>query len=136
MNLTIGFHQTTIEASRSILTSGFRPSESGMLGPGIYFATNYSATDFKRNQSTEGGAIFCAVLDMGRVCEIYENKQDAHDYSKKYNSKYLRHGAGDAYDEFVVYSESQVVEYTIVVERRAIESFRARHKRDVCCQWM
>lgn len=106
-----------------------------MLGPGIYFATNYGATDFKRNQSTEGGAIFCAVLDMARVCEIYD-KNDDHNYSKHFNSKYLRHGAGVEYDEFVVYSESQVLEYTIIVEQRAIDSFRARNRREYCnCIW-
>lgn len=131
VNLTIGFHQTTIEASRSILTNGFRPSKSGMLGPGIYFATNYAATDFKRNQSTEGGAIFCAVIDMARVCEIYE-KSDDQNYSQHFNSKYLRHGAGDLYDEFVVYSESQIVEYTIIVEQKAIDSYRERNKRECC----
>jgi predicted outer membrane repeat protein len=126
--MTIGFHQTTIEASRSILATGFKPSKSGMLGPGIYFATNYDATEFKRNQSTEGGAIFCAVLDMGRVREVVD-KNDSLNYSKTYNSKYLRHGAGDAYDEFVVYSESQVVEYTIIVEQAAIDSYRAKNQR-------
>lgn len=131
VNLTIGFHQTTIDAARSILTTGFKPSKTGMLGPGIYFANNYDATDHKRNQSTEGGAIFCAVLDLGRVLEI-QDKTYSGNYSKYFNSKYLHHGGGEVYDEFVVYRESQVIEYTIIVEQEAINSYRERHTKRFC----
>ena len=131
LNIVCGFHQTTIAAARSILTTSFRLSDDGMLGPGIYFANNYDITDHKRNQSTEGGAIFCAKIDMGKICLI-ENKSDNLDRRKQYNSKYLVHGGGDKYDEFVIYDESQIIEYTIVVEQEAIDNFRKTNKKPYC----
>lgn len=130
-NIVVGFHQTTIPAARSILTSSFKLSESGMLGPGIYFANNYDITDHKRNQSTEGGAIFCCKIDMGKVFE-FENKNNDIDMRKQYNSKYLVHGAGELYDEFVIYNENQIINYTIVVEQRAIDNFRLNAQKPYC----
>lgn len=47
-NIVTGYHQTTIESARSILATCFRPSKRGMLGPGIYFANNYIATERKK----------------------------------------------------------------------------------------
>ncbi|RNA22703.1 hypothetical protein BpHYR1_036831 [Brachionus plicatilis] len=121
INIVVGFHQTTIEAAKSILTSNFLTSKDGMLGPGIYFANNYDITEHKRNQSTEGGAIFCAKIDMGKVLEI-RDKMDNRDVHKLYNS-------GEKFDEYVIYSNDQIIEYTIIVENLAIENFR---KRDNC----
>jgi hypothetical protein len=131
VNLVIAYHQTTIQAAKSILTTAFKPSKSGMLGPGIYFANNYEITDHKRNQSTEGGAIFCAKIDLGRVHEMY-NKNDTLDYSRYFNSKYLHHGGGDLYDEFVIYNDNQIIEYTIVVEMDAINSYRDQNRKPFC----
>lgn len=131
INILIGFHQTTIEAAKSILTSNFLPSKNGMLGPGIYFANNYDVTEHKRNQSTEGGAIFCAKIDLGRVLEI-RDKMDNRDVHKLYNSKYLHHQGGEKFDEYVVYSADQIIEYTIIVEMLAIKNFRKRFKKPVC----
>ena len=133
LNIQIGFHQTTIEAAKSILTTSFRASPAGMIGPGIYFANNYDITEHKRNQSTEGGAIFCARIDMGRVCEIHDKNDNRADMSAKYDSKYLHHTGGDKYDEFVVYDPSQILEYTIVVESDAIENYRRASRRTCCC---
>lgn len=131
VNIAVGFHQTTIEVARMILTTSFKLSEDGMIGPGIYFANNYDITEHKRNQSTEGGAIFCAKIDMGKVCVI-DNKIDDTDLSKKFNSKYLAHGGGEKYDEFVIYNENQIIEYTIVVEQEAIDNFRKNVNKPYC----
>jgi len=131
INVVCGFHQTTIEAARSILTTSFRLSDDGMLGPGIYFANNYDITDHKARQGNNGGAIFCAKIDMGKVCMI-ENKNDNVDQRKQYNSKYLVHGGGDKFDEFVVYDENQIIEYTIVVEQEAIGNFRKNATKPYC----
>lgn len=132
VNIVVGFHQTTIAAARSILTTSFKLSTSGMLGPGIYFANNYEVTERKRNQSTEGGAIFVAKIDMGKVCVVNSKDDNAHDVSKYYNSKYLVHGAGDTYDEYVIYNENQIIEYTIVVEQEAIDNFRKNSNKPYC----
>lgn len=131
INIVVGFHQTTIEAAKSILASNFLPSKTGMLGPGIYFANNYDITEHKRNQSTEGGAIFCAKIDMGKVLEI-RDKMDDRDVHKQYNSKYLHHQGGEKFDEYVVYSPDQIIEYTIIVEMLAIKNFRKNLKKPVC----
>jgi hypothetical protein len=132
INIMIGFHQTTIQAARSILTTSFKPSSSGMIGPGIYFANNYDITDHKRNQNTEGGAIFCAMIDMGKVLEIHSKYTSNDDVSKYFNSKYLHHQSGDKLDEFVIYNEKQIIEYTIIVEKKAIENFRRNIKKPYC----
>lgn len=132
VNIITGFHQTTIQAARSILTTSFKPSTSGMIGPGIYFANNYDITDHKRNQSTEGGAIFCAKIDMGKVLEIHDKYNSNDDVSKYFDSKYLHHGAGDKLDEFVIYNEKQIIEYTIIVENKAIENFRKNTDKPYC----
>jgi hypothetical protein len=42
------------------------------------------------------------------------------------------HGGGDKYDEFVIYDESQIIEYTIVVEQEAIDNFRKTNKKPYC----
>lgn len=131
VNLMIGFHQTTIEAAKSILLTGFRSSKSGMLGPGIYFANNYDVTEHKRNQSTEGGAIFCAKIDMGKVYEM-NDKNNEINYGRYFNSKYLHHAGGVVYDEFVVYNDSQILEYTLIVEMNAINNYRLQHKKPFC----
>ena len=130
-NIVIGFHQTTIESAKSILTTSFRPSPSGMIGKGIYFANNYDITEHKRNQSTEGGAIFCARVDLGKVFEM-SDKTDNRDLSKYFNSKYLHHAGGAQYDEFVVYSDEQIVDYVIIVESKAIDSYRRRSQKNYC----
>ena len=131
VNICIGFHQTTIAAAKSILTTTFRPSETGMIGPGIYFANNYDITEHKRNQSTEGGAIFCARIDMGKVYEIV-SKDDQRDLSKFYNTKYLHHMGGEKFDEFVVYSHEQILDYVIIVENKAIENYRKTVQKPYC----
>ncbi len=131
VNICIGFHQTTIEAAKSILTTSFKPSKQGMIGPGIYFANNYDITEHKRNQSTEGGAIFCARIDMGKIYEIV-SKDDQRDLSKSFNCKYLHHMGGEKFDEFVVYSHEQILDYVIVVENKAIENYRNTVQKPYC----
>ena len=131
VNICIGFHQTTIDAAKSILTTSFKASESGMIGPGIYFANNYDITEHKRNQSTEGGAIFCARIDLGKVYEI-SSKDDQRNLSKSYNSKYLHHIGGEKYDEFVVYSHEQILDYVIIVENEAIQNYRKTVTKPYC----
>lgn len=131
VNVCIGFHQTTIAAAKSILTTNFRPSENGMIGPGIYFANNYDITDHKKRGCGEGGAIFCAKIDMGRVFEIV-SKDDQRDLSKSYNSKYLHHMGGEKFDEFVVYSHEQIIDYVIIVENMAIENYRKTIQKPYC----
>ncbi|CAF1111896.1 unnamed protein product, partial [Brachionus calyciflorus] len=131
VNIAVGFHQTTIEAAKCILATQFLPSKDGMLGPGIYFANNYDITENKRNQSTEGGAIFCAKIDLGKVLEI-SDKLDSRDVHKSYNTKYLHHQGGEKFDEYVIYSADQIIEYTIIVEMQAIKNFRKRTKKRYC----
>ncbi len=131
VNICIGFHQTTIAAAKSILTTSFKPSSSGMIGPGIYFANNYDITEHKRNQGTEGGAIFCARIDLGKVFEI-TSKDEARDLSRFYNSKYLHHLGGEKFDEFVVYSHEQILDYVIIVENEAINNYRRSVTKPYC----
>ena len=39
-----GYHGTTAYAAAQIITSGFRPSRGGMLGPGVYWSDDVKKT--------------------------------------------------------------------------------------------
>ena len=48
-NIVIGYHQTTIDAMKSIIQTEMKASSKGWLGKGIYFANNMEATFTKAN---------------------------------------------------------------------------------------
>ncbi len=62
------YHQTTPQAGKSILATGFHPGQSGICGGAIYFTGSPKDTDAK----TVGGRGFIieAVVDMGRMKEM------------------------------------------------------------------
>ena len=68
---------------------------------------------------------------MGKVYEI-ASKDDVRELSRFYNSKYLHHMGGEKFDEFVVYSHEQILDYVIVVENKAIENYRNTVQKPYC----
>jgi len=59
------FHQTSPEAGRSILKTGFRVGSGGLCGPAIYFSPSAKDTDVKAVGGR--GFIIEAMVDMGRM---------------------------------------------------------------------
>lgn len=68
---------------------------------------------------------------MGRVFEI-DSKYDESDVSEFYDSKYLHHQGGKQHDEYVIYDEDRIIEYTIIVEQEAIEDYRYDVEKPYC----
>ena len=124
VNIIIGYHQTSIEAMKSIVKTKLKPSASGMLGQGIYFANNYGATEGKANNF---GATICAKIDLQRMkmTERTDNKINAQDLLKqKFNSLYFIHPAETPrLDEFTIPDSSQILEYTVLVKDGPLKEY-------------
>jgi hypothetical protein len=69
--IVIGFHQTSHAAAAAIAQTNFKPSKTGWIGPGIYFATSLDHTEFKANQF---GAYICALVNLGKTKRITNPK--------------------------------------------------------------
>lgn len=119
-NVVIGFHQTTIESAKNILEKYFLPGKSGMLGPGIYFAINKDATEFKSLH--KGGAYFCASISLGKV----QITKDLTTIQPEYNSLYLNHRDGHKKDEFIITNAKQIREYVIVISKEKLEDYKKK----------
>jgi hypothetical protein len=81
------YHCTNREAARSIFASGkFRPGDSGMWGPGIYFAETEADARRKAQHATDGRCVIIgAKVWLGFVLEVpeargYLRQQDVYDY--------------------------------------------------------
>ncbi|KAA6402919.1 MAG: hypothetical protein EZS28_001560 [Streblomastix strix] len=64
INIVDGYHQTSREAARQIIQTGFRPGTGGIAGGGIYFALNVEDTNRKAHQK---GVILKCQVDIGRT---------------------------------------------------------------------
>lgn len=118
-NIVVGFHQTSIRNAAKIIEDDFIPSSSGMLGPGIYFATNFDATDNKANNF---GAIFVAQINLGRVEELDKQSRSG-PIKAGYQSKYYHHRDGPEKDEFIVRDSSQIIKYVMVADKNKINEY-------------
>ncbi|CAJ1444941.1 unnamed protein product [Effrenium voratum] len=64
---TVSYHMTSKTAAERILRSQrFRPSQQGMLGPFIYFASSAEDCEGKARQALMEGVILRAVVSMGQ----------------------------------------------------------------------
>ncbi|CAF2234531.1 unnamed protein product [Rotaria magnacalcarata] len=105
----VGFHQTDHKAAYSIAKTGFRGSKTGMLGPGVYFATSLDHTEFKAQQY---GTYICAKIDLGRT---FRTKTRNSTVPTNYDTVYFEHDRGA--DEFCVRKEQQIQSWIIVVDQ-------------------
>ena len=124
-NIVVGFHQTSIENVKLIIKSTIRPSSEGWIGSGIYFATNFAATENKANNK---GATLVARIHLGKVeeLEVKPSRRSAIGISDGYNSRYLHHDNGPKSDEFIIRDASQIEEYVVVVSKSAVKEYRER----------
>ena len=112
-NIIIGFHQTSLFATKKILADAFIKSKQGMLGEGIYFATSREATEIKVGGKGGYGSYFCAKISLGKVKTITAWPSEGH--VKKaipdgFNSLYLKHQEGPTKDEFIITSTDQILD--------------------------
>ncbi|KAM8845624.1 uncharacterized protein AB9W97_000682 [Spinachia spinachia] len=65
------YHGTTTEAAQSILEGGFRQSEGGMLGPGVYLSRDLQKASRYPTDRPEGGRVVIRVtVNVGKVIVI------------------------------------------------------------------
>ena len=119
-NIVVGFHQTSIENIKQIIksTSINRSSEDWMK-EGIYFATNFEATENKANNK---GATFVAKINLGKVEElnVRPSTRSANQIAYGYETRYFHHDNGPKYDEFIIRNSTQILEYVIVVSKSEV----------------
>jgi hypothetical protein len=71
--MTTYYHGTSIEAALQIQESGFRPSASGCLGPGVYYAATlekalvYAKRNSRQPGQVKGGVILKLKIDEGKM---------------------------------------------------------------------
>ncbi|KAA6388880.1 MAG: putative Aurora kinase [Streblomastix strix] len=70
-NIIAGYHQTSAQAARSIMQTGFRPGNRGIAVGGIYFALNRADTERKAHQK---GVILECQVDVGS-CKIMKQME-------------------------------------------------------------
>lgn len=123
-NVIVACHQTDISAAKAILNSYFFPSEKGMIGKGIYFATNKFATDFKSN--SPGLVYIYAKIFIGKFLPVKRKINPGIEWENEYNSIYYFDEGGDTpfRDEIVLQSSDQIIEYSIVVVKEKADEFR------------
>jgi RNA:NAD 2'-phosphotransferase (TPT1/KptA family) len=61
------YHGTSKEAAERIQKEGFKPSEGGMLGKGVYMSSDISKA---RAYAGGGGVVLEAEVDVGKVKKI------------------------------------------------------------------
>ncbi len=105
--IVVGFHQTSHVAAYSIAETGFRPSERGWIGRGVYFEKSLDHTEFKANQF---GAYIWAQVDLGRTKRVKIGEPLP---PPEYDTVYLAHDRGA--DEFCVRNLSQILSWIIVI---------------------
>lgn len=95
LRISILLHETGMAAAENIMRErNFRPSRSGYIGPGVYFAENKGACHLKANRK-EGSFIISAVK-LGKLLEVYHPdgsltqekvRQHGYDSVRGYRSK-------------------------------------------------
>ena len=63
----IMYHGTTLESAALIEQKGFRASDGGLLGPGVYVSRNMQKAQQYRGS---GGVILEVLVRVGLVCDI------------------------------------------------------------------
>jgi hypothetical protein len=61
------YHGTILESTALIEQKGFRASDGGLLGPGVYMSRNMQKAQQYRGS---GGVILEVLVRVGRVCHI------------------------------------------------------------------
>ena len=122
-NIVIGFHQTSIENVKKIINGAIQASSEGWIGSGIYFATNFAATETKANHK---GATLVAKIQLGRVEELRVTPftRSSIQIADGYNSRYLHHTNGPKFDEFIIRDASQIKEYVVVMSKKEVKKYR------------
>eukprot|EP00420_Gonyaulax_spinifera_P028395 CAMPEP_0197907086 /NCGR_PEP_ID=MMETSP1439-20131203/64047_1 /TAXON_ID=66791 /ORGANISM="Gonyaulax spinifera, Strain CCMP409" /LENGTH=350 /DNA_ID=CAMNT_0043528491 /DNA_START=82 /DNA_END=1131 /DNA_ORIENTATION=+ len=113
------YHQTSPEACRGIMATGFRLGHGGWCGNAIYFALTPQATKTKAITPHSGiGCMLEAVVDVGNklrypCCRYCGGRQDEHVYwteaqltSKGYDSIEIDPGDGP---EIIVYNKARIL---------------------------
>ncbi|KAG5844562.1 hypothetical protein ANANG_G00163820 [Anguilla anguilla] len=79
------YHGTTKEAAESIKREGFRPSEDGMLGRGVYLSRDPSkASDYPLDVNPADRRVLEVKVDLGKVKKI---DQQGHPLQKTWQTK-------------------------------------------------
>ena len=113
------YHQTSPEACRSILRTGFNLGHDGWCGGGVYFALSPQATKTKAITPHSGiGCMLEVKVEVGRVkkfpcCRYCGGRQDEHIPWTKHKLKASGHDSieinpGDG-PEIVIYDKRQVL---------------------------
>jgi len=123
-HILIGFHQTDQKSAFGISRTGFRPSEDGMLGSGVYFATCIEHTEFKANHR---GAYICARVNVGNVHRT-TRRFNNDDKKVSCDTVYFEHPLGS--DEFCVRDPKRIEQWIIVVNQDESALQAASSERD------
>lgn len=110
--IMIGFHQTNQAGAFGISKTGFRISDDGMLGPGVYFATCFEHTEFKANHR---GAYICARVNVGNVIKT-TSRNPAVNAAIACDTLYFDHRQHGS-DEFCVRNSDRIEQWIIVVNQ-------------------
>jgi hypothetical protein len=97
------FHGTSSENARSISIFGWRLSNSGRLGPGIYFTVQDAASAIARYRGHEdNGSVIEVEIDVGhmKALEGYQDDFNGAWYSQGYHTCKTLHPAWCGVPEF------------------------------------
>ena len=110
MTITM-YHGTTRSNARSIKREGFRPSSSGMLGPGVYCSRDINKA---RQYGGSNGVILRLEVSVGKVYVI-NNRSDRNSnwQNYDYDTAWVKPGVQDSGEEDCVRDPGriQVVDY-------------------------
>lgn len=122
-NFVVGFHQTSIESARNIIATYMKESSQGMLGKGIYFATNMEATNSK---ATDKGAILVAEICLKKVEVLYERPEQSRTNRilDGFDTRYFHDRRDPIHDEFIIRKSDQIKQYVVVVNKKEAREYR------------
>lgn len=105
------YHATSADNLASILTTGFRASTDGRLGPGVYFAPHvFDATRLALARYPKGGVVIYGQIPKGKQKNLWMAREDADrdtltSWQKEgYTSAWGRHPSwlGNSFDEICI----------------------------------
>ncbi|EOD17714.1 hypothetical protein EMIHUDRAFT_209643 [Emiliania huxleyi CCMP1516] len=103
MSGTIMYHGTTASRARSIVSNGFRPSSSGMLGPGVY-----ASRDIRKARQYGDGTMLTLRVSIGNVRVIRRGSerggqwQSTSSWRGKYDSAWVKPGVQPSGEEHCI----------------------------------
>lgn len=110
------YHGTSADSARSIITSGFRQSTKGMLGPGVYVSREKKkAEGYPRGQPGVERVILEVSVSVGRVKRIDKDNHEMQYtwHAKGYDTAWVPPNCGmksvpSGYEEDCVYDPKNV----------------------------